>query len=666
VTGAGRWDFFLSYTATDLAWAEWIAWQLEAADYRVLFQAWDMVAGSNWSADQTLSAVEARFKRLGYQIPQTKITLGSRLSAADSQLLVGDPWRDPLGQQPLPLGFLIDTAAMTAREPRLVAARLRELGFPVARTIRHPAQARSRLPGIGSASVEQRSDRQVGEPVLRREILRIAHERSIPPADVAAQTAQSGFIVAAHVQDARDENADDLKTLDDFQMRDLLVRDRIPLSDILGLGFSLRRPLARICARLESVGIAVPDVTGIETTTDDSILLRNDLDVVRPWVRSGGEAHLMVAHVLAAAIRLRRSPSELAERVRYFGIPVADPTGWNACPVTASSLVLLSLNINLGPPWIDDRPVSTAHILRAAASTGRPPREIARTLVELDFPVDEVPNLELTHEEDRALGVLLDLPRPDPEQAGGPVPSRAAVLATAHRTGRDIGDILRWADRLGVPVGWDNEEITAGIVDSADILAMSWSLDGEGAWLPSDSVPLGHVLAAASVLGRRPIDIAKRFRALGFHVPHSPNAAGSDLDAVDFTLPSRTLDGDAPWLSSPSVPLAHILRAACVFGCDVAEIRSRYERLGFTVPDATPEITDTERAFLTVALDRADTANPASDKISSAQVLGVAEFAQVDPAEVASHLARTGLAVPPLEGIRAIQAGPISPAPPSC
>jgi len=44
------WDFFVSYTQEDLGWAEWISWQLEAADYRVLLQAWDMVPGSHWSA----------------------------------------------------------------------------------------------------------------------------------------------------------------------------------------------------------------------------------------------------------------------------------------------------------------------------------------------------------------------------------------------------------------------------------------------------------------------------------------------------------------------------------------------------------------------------------------------------------------------------------------
>jgi hypothetical protein len=45
---AARWDFFISYTAADRRWAEWIAWQLEAAGLRVLVQAWDFIPGSNW------------------------------------------------------------------------------------------------------------------------------------------------------------------------------------------------------------------------------------------------------------------------------------------------------------------------------------------------------------------------------------------------------------------------------------------------------------------------------------------------------------------------------------------------------------------------------------------------------------------------------------------
>ncbi len=43
----GRWDFFVSYAEADREWAEWIAWQLEAKNFRVLIQAWDSVPGTH-------------------------------------------------------------------------------------------------------------------------------------------------------------------------------------------------------------------------------------------------------------------------------------------------------------------------------------------------------------------------------------------------------------------------------------------------------------------------------------------------------------------------------------------------------------------------------------------------------------------------------------------
>ena len=39
-------DFFVSYTQADRSWAEWLAWELEAAGYTTLLQAWDMPAGT--------------------------------------------------------------------------------------------------------------------------------------------------------------------------------------------------------------------------------------------------------------------------------------------------------------------------------------------------------------------------------------------------------------------------------------------------------------------------------------------------------------------------------------------------------------------------------------------------------------------------------------------
>jgi len=47
-SGGKGWDFFVSYTQADRRWAEWIAWALEEAGWRVLVQAWDFTPGSNW------------------------------------------------------------------------------------------------------------------------------------------------------------------------------------------------------------------------------------------------------------------------------------------------------------------------------------------------------------------------------------------------------------------------------------------------------------------------------------------------------------------------------------------------------------------------------------------------------------------------------------------
>jgi tetratricopeptide (TPR) repeat protein len=41
-------EFFVSYTSADRAWAEWIAWELEAAGYTTVLQAWHMPPGSSF------------------------------------------------------------------------------------------------------------------------------------------------------------------------------------------------------------------------------------------------------------------------------------------------------------------------------------------------------------------------------------------------------------------------------------------------------------------------------------------------------------------------------------------------------------------------------------------------------------------------------------------
>jgi hypothetical protein len=54
-------DFFVSYTQADRAWAKWLAWELEAAGFTTLLQAWDMPAGTAFvhAMDQAVQTTPA-------------------------------------------------------------------------------------------------------------------------------------------------------------------------------------------------------------------------------------------------------------------------------------------------------------------------------------------------------------------------------------------------------------------------------------------------------------------------------------------------------------------------------------------------------------------------------------------------------------------------------
>jgi hypothetical protein len=53
-------DFFISYNSADKDRAEWIAWQLEAAGYTSLIQAWDFGPGQNFVLAMQKAATEAK------------------------------------------------------------------------------------------------------------------------------------------------------------------------------------------------------------------------------------------------------------------------------------------------------------------------------------------------------------------------------------------------------------------------------------------------------------------------------------------------------------------------------------------------------------------------------------------------------------------------------
>ena len=47
---AGKGNIFVSHAGRDLAWAEWVAWQLRDSGHQVELDRWDWAAGDNFVA----------------------------------------------------------------------------------------------------------------------------------------------------------------------------------------------------------------------------------------------------------------------------------------------------------------------------------------------------------------------------------------------------------------------------------------------------------------------------------------------------------------------------------------------------------------------------------------------------------------------------------------
>jgi tetratricopeptide (TPR) repeat protein len=152
-------DFFISYTQADRAWAEWLAWELNAAGYTTVLQAWDMPPGTAFvhAMDQAVQTTRHTILVL------SPAYLRSQMAEAE--------WRpgfvtDPSGERrrllPVrveacePQGLLADRVwiDLTGLDEASARARLRE---EVARALRGPGRPATapRFPRAPAAAVER-------------------------------------------------------------------------------------------------------------------------------------------------------------------------------------------------------------------------------------------------------------------------------------------------------------------------------------------------------------------------------------------------------------------------------------------------------------------------------------------------------------------------------
>jgi hypothetical protein len=161
-------DFFVSYTQADQGWAEWIAWQLEAAGYSTVVQAWDFVPGSDWAhqmqratttARQTIAVLSAAYLESAYGEAEWRVAFAEDPTGEDRLLL---PVRVENVQPPGLLqtrGYvdLVGLSRQTARARLLEGIRPprrpeREPPFPGSPAARLPAAGgEPRFPALGPA-----------------------------------------------------------------------------------------------------------------------------------------------------------------------------------------------------------------------------------------------------------------------------------------------------------------------------------------------------------------------------------------------------------------------------------------------------------------------------------------------------------------------------------
>jgi hypothetical protein len=127
-------DFFVSYTSPDRAWAEWIAWQLEAEGYQVVVQAWDFTPGRDWThemqhatatAERVVAVLSAAYLRSAHGEAEWRVFYAQDPSGEQGLLLpVRVDKADPPGLLTTRAYVdLVDQDAAGARQALLTAAR---------------------------------------------------------------------------------------------------------------------------------------------------------------------------------------------------------------------------------------------------------------------------------------------------------------------------------------------------------------------------------------------------------------------------------------------------------------------------------------------------------------------------------------------------------------
>lgn len=593
------------------------------------------------------------------------------LLTADSST-VSEFYRDWLpATSPVETGHVISAALRSQRSPSEVAARLAVLGYSTRTPGKLPSTARATdLQLLGMFRPGKPPWLSPLTPVPHYNVLLAAINTGIAPQGVATRLLELGYDVpaTAHLPSAV-YPADRVLIQTDERARVLRVEKPVEVAHVLIAAARTNRTPAEVIHRLAELGYEVPALAELpnENDGDDEFILTvHTTQPTHKYVTSP----VPLLQITLAAIKSDRSPAEVAARLAELGleVPSSDRTPEF---IAQSDLVLTKEQSPNGARSKElhvHSVVTMGHVLSAALRTGQPPGQVARRLAALGYTP---PSFDLMPEEVEEDDLVLTSTaigsdtghgysgRLDTWLPTGAQVSFQHIMIAAARTRRSPLDVARRLGRLGFAT--PPPSVLDLSVGPDDLVLLSSSLDGRPPWLtdahPASMrsgvvLPLGHVLAAASVLGRPPAEVAARLKALGLRIETTDFPSTADLDsrllgrAVDPAHWQISRPAEFLWLGKfiPADRL-HLLICAERTGLAPVEVARRLIALGIPVEDTGDLPISVDRIDLAL-LSKSFTGKEPFRSLDAAfprgQVMSAAFKTRTSPGEALERVRRLG------------------------
>ena len=468
-----------------------------------------------------------------------------------------------------------------------------------------------------------------------------------------------------------------------------------PLGHLIAAALKLRRPIQAVADRLAELGYRTPDVSTLpsELSLEDLVLVDRQLgaqifyrsepgrwlDEPPSWLNPRGSSRasnrdylgqdkgnrdylgqderVPLCHVIGAAVALRRTATEVTERLVSLGYHVRDASRLPA-DLIAEDFYLVHDYPGGAAFWPEferhayldpDKAVPLGHVLRAALQWGWGTSQVADRLRALGFGVPDVSGLpdDLTWDDVDLVDGVVDR---EPAWLGTevPVPVRHVLREAARREVSVVAVSARLAE-LGFVVP-DMSHVTSDSLPLDDVALLDEVYGGTGTGQePPEPVFEGHVLRIAAMVGRDPELVRRRLSDLGCRVPRTIESANLGQDDAALVRDEHSLLGRLGrevWLDiDEPVSLDHVLHAAVRLGRRPPQIAARLRRLGYEVPPVPEGPADLSEADLRLSDDASGRGDGELDVPLTGLIRAAAE--RLRPAsEVAERLALLGFTVP--------------------